>query len=293
MNDFMDKLSKIRSGFLTRMRFLFLLDLISVFSIFYAIFIIFQVEYFLNKSSFNLPVPVNFIPPLLAFIIAIIIALLLHKKDSKININLLIEKKYDELKERLRTAYDNRDETNVIVDSLKDNVSDALTNVSSSHLLAKTTIISKILVTIIFIAGVAMISSNPDQYKIPPETISNNFKNITGIGQGTANETIIPVGPIQNLQNVGTQGNGVIIGKPKIASLQGKNIDLTLFSGQGTGFVPSAPTQQTNQFIPSAGTYPVDVLGSNVSDGGYSILMQKTQADKQLIQDYAVNISKI
>ncbi len=292
MNEFLDKLSKIRSGFFARMRFLFLLDLIAVFSILYSIFIIFQVEYFLNKSSFYLPVPVKFVPPVLAFIIAIISALLLHKKDGKMNVNLLIENKYSELKERLRTAYDNRDEANVIVDSLKDNVSDALTNVSSSHLLAKTTIISKILVTIIFIAGVAMISSNPGTYTIPPEIISNNFKNITGIGQETANETIVPVGPIQNMQNVGSKGTGEIIGKPKIASLEGKNIDLSLHAGIGTGFVPSAPNQQVNQFIRSA-AYPVDVLGSNVSDGGYSILMQKTAAEKKLIQDYAVERSKI
>ena len=291
MNEFLDKLSKIRSGFFARMKFLFILDLITVFSIFYAIFIIFQVEYFLNKSSFYLPIPVKFVPPVMAFIIAIISALLLHKKDGKININLLIENKYSELKEKLRTAYDNRDESNVIIDSLKDNVSDALTTVSSSHLLAKTTIISKILVTIIFIAGVAMISSNPGTYTIPPETIANNFKNITG-GGGTGNETITAVGPIQNIQTVGSKGSGDIIGKPKIASLEGKNIDLSLHAGIGTGFVPSAPNQQTNQFIAS-GAYPVDVLGSNVSDGGYGILMQKTQADKKLIQDYAVERSKI
>ncbi|VVB94537.1 Uncharacterised protein [uncultured archaeon] len=292
MNEYLDKLSKIRSGFFARMRFLFLLDLISVFSIFYAIFIIFQVEYFLNKSSFYLPVPVKFVPPIVAFVIAIISALLLHKKDSKINVNLLIENKYNELKEKLRTAYDNRDETNVIVDSLKDNVSDALTNVSSSHLLSKSAIISKILVTIIFIGGVALISSNPDTYTIPPDTISNNFKNITGIGQGPTNETIVIVGPIQNIQNAGITGSGEIIGKPKIASLQGKNIDLSIHAGTGTGFVPSAPAQQPGQFIPSA-IYPVDVLGSNVSDGGYSLLMQKSEADKTLIQDYAIERSKI
>ncbi len=286
MNEFLDKLSKIRSGFFARMKFLFLLDLIAVFSILYSIFIIFQVEYFLNKSSLYLPVPVKFVPPAIAFIIAIISALLLHKKDGKINVNLLIENKYSDLKERLRTAFDNKDEENVIVDSLKDNVSDSLTNVSSSHLLAKTTIISKILVTIIFIAGVAMISSNPGTYAIPPETITNNFNNITG-GGGTGNETFVPVGPIQNMQNVGSKGTGEIIGKPKIASLEGKNIDLSLHAGIGTGFVPTAPNQQVNQFIRSA-AYPVDVLGSNVSDGGYSILMQKTAAEKKLIQDYAV-----
>ncbi len=288
MNDFLDKLSKIRSGFFSRMRFLFLLDLASIFSILYAIFIIFQVEYFLSKSSLSLPIPVKFIPPILAFVIAIISASLMHKKDKKININMLIERKYDELKEKLRTAYDNREETNEIVDSLKENVSASLTNVSSSHLLSKGAIIAKVLIAVIFIAGVVVISSNPAQYQIPPNTIANNFKNFTGIGQSTTNETTIQVGQIQGPQTAGSSGSGQIIGHPKIASLEGKNIDLTLYSGQGTGFTPTAPGQQQKQFMPST-TYPVDVVGSNVSDGGYSILMQKSETDKTLIQDYAIS----
>jgi hypothetical protein len=33
-------------------------------------------------------------------------------------------------------------------------------------------------------------------------------------------------------------------------------------------------------------------MGSNVSDGGYSMLMKKTESEKQLINKYAVEISK-
>lgn len=292
MNDFMERLLKIRAGFFRRTRFLFLLDLISIFSIFYAIFIIFQVEYFLNKSSFYLPVPVKFIPPVSALIIAITGALLLHRKDTKINVNLLIENKYPELKEKLRTAYDNREETNVIVDSLKDHVSATLTDVSSSHLLAKSTIVLKILVTIIFISGLTTVSLNPDTYSIPPDTIADNFKNITGIGKEAVNETIEVVGRPEEFDKVGVKGGGDIFGKPKIASIEGKNIDLTLYSGMGTGFEVRDVSQTQFQFIKSA-AFPVDVLGSNVSDGGYSILMKKTEAEKKLIEDYAVERSKI
>ena len=115
MNNFLDKLRKIRSGFLKSMRLLLILDLITFFSIFYTIFAIFNVEYFLNKFSLYLQVPIEIIPPISAFIIAIISALLLHRKDSKVNVTLLIEDKYPELTEKLRTAYDNRNETNVIV----------------------------------------------------------------------------------------------------------------------------------------------------------------------------------
>lgn len=292
MNEFLDKLQRIRSGFSGRLRFLFLLDLLSIFSIFYAIFIIFNVEYFLEKSALYLPLPINLIPPLLSFVIAITGALLLHKKDSKINVPLLIENKYPELKERLRTAYDNRDATNVIVESLKDYVSEALNKVSPSQLIEKSKVISKILMTFIFIAGAATIASNPETYSIPPDTITSNFKNITGIGKEATNETIEVVGRPENFEKVGVKGGGDIFGKPKIASIEGKNIDLTLYSGMGTGFEIKESSTELMQFIRSA-QFPVDILGANVSDGGYSALIKKTEAEKRLIEDYAVERSKI
>lgn len=292
MNDFLERLLKIRSGFFKRMRYLFLLDFISVFSIFYAIFIIFQVEYFLNKSTFYLPFQVKFVPPVMAFIIAIITALMLHKKDGKINVNMLIERKHNELKEKLRTAYDSRDETNAIVDSLKDDVSSLLANVSSSHLLPTGKIVLKLLITIIFISGVATVSSDPEKYTIPVDTITNITSAIAGTAGDGTNETMQVVGRPENVDKVGTKGGGDIFGKPKIASIEGKNIDLTIYGGTGIGNTPSEYNPNQNQFIRSA-AFPVDVLGSNVSDGGYSILMKKTETEKKLIENYAVERSKI
>ncbi len=295
MNDFLDKLSKIRSGFFGRMRFLFILDLISIFSIFYAIFIIVSVEYFLEHSSLLTFIQISIIkimPPVLAFVIAIIGAFLMHRNDHKINLNLLVENKYPELKEKLRTAYDNRNETNVIVESLKSLVLSGLTIVSASNLISTGVVVTKIILVTIFISGAAYTSLNQDKVAIPPDVIANNFKNITGIGQEAANETIAVVGQAENIQNVGYKGGGEIFGKPKIASLEGKNIDLTLYSGMGTGFEVRDVSQTQNQFIRSA-AFPVDVLGSNVSDGGYGILMRKTEAEKKLIEDYAVERSKI
>lgn len=289
MNDFMDRLLKIRSGFSKRMRFLFLLDLISVFSIFYAIFIILQLEYFLTKSSIYLPFQVKFIPPVIAFVIAIAIALVLHKKDGKININLLIESKHNELKEKLRTAYDSRDETNAIVDSLKEDVSSLLANVSSSHLLPAGKIALKLLITVLFISGVATVSSDPGKYTVPVDTITNITNTITGTPDGT-NESMQVVGRPENVDKVGSKGGGDIFGKPKIASIEGKNIDLTIYGGTGIGNTPSEYNPNQNQFIKSA-AFPVDVLGSNVSDGGYSILMKKTETEKKLIENYAVERS--
>ncbi len=290
MEDFLDKLQKTKSGFLSRMRLLFILDLISVFSVFYAIFIIFRLEFFLGKVT--LPFPVNYIPPALAFIIAITAALLLHKKDSRINVILLIENKYPELKEKLRTAYDNRDEINVIVESLKQSVSDAMATVSSSNLIAARTMVAKILIAVIFISGTIFVSLNPEQYSIPENTLTNISNAITGNTEGGPNISTPVVGQPETINKIGATGGGDILGKPKIASIEGTSIDLTIYTGSGTGFTVKSASQQQNQFIQSA-AFPVDVLGSNVSDGGYGLLMQKTETEKQLIDKYAVERSKI
>jgi len=299
MNDFLDKLSKIRSGFFSRMRFLFLLDLISIFSICYAIFIIFQVEYFLKQSPTLISIPdsvIKITPPILAFIIGIIGAFLLHRNDHKINLNLLIENKYpEELKEKLRTAYDNKGETNVIVESLKSLVLSGLTIVSASNLIAASVVVTKVILVVIFVSGATFVTYHPE-YTIPPETLTNTFTNISNTITGSTgegmNETIEVVGRPEDFDKVGVKGGGDIFGKPKIASIEGKNIDLTLYSGMGTGFEVRDASQTQNQFIRSA-AFPVDVLGSNVSDGGYGILMKKTEAEKKLIEDYAVERSKI
>ncbi len=289
MDDFLDKLQKTRTGFFSKMRLLFILDFIAVFSIIYAILIIGNLEYFLNKYS--IAVPIKLIAPVLALIFAIIISILLHRGDKKINVINLIENKYPELNEKLRTAYDNRDDANVIIDSLKTIVSELINQVSPSKLLARRSIISKVILTTIFIVGVVFLSLNPQGYQIPGDTLANITKTFTGEGENTTGLTDITGVPV-DIANTGTKGSGDIFGKPKIASIEGKNIDLTLYSGMDTGFQVKDTTQTNNQFIQSA-MFPVDVLGSNVSDSSYSMLMQKTQTEKQLIDQYAVERSKI
>ncbi|MCX9009525.1 MAG: hypothetical protein OIN66_00245 [Candidatus Methanoperedens sp.] len=288
MNDFLEKLLRIRSGFFRRMQLLFILDLIAIFSIFYSAFKVLNVEYFLSKYALNIPVYI--IPPALAFIIAITLALLLHKKDRKINVPLLIERKYPELKEKLRTACDNRNEENVIVDSLKSQVSDALNNVSSSQVIARGKVLAKLLITILFIAGTVTISQNPDKYRIPPETITNFTNAVTGNTGEETNMTIDVGSRPEDQTGADKNGSGNIRGNPKIASLEGKDVDLTIFEGVGPGYNVKEVSQEQNPFTRSP-PFPADALGSNVSDGGYSTLMKKTADEKKLIEDYAVKRS--
>lgn len=283
MDPLLEKSLKLQSDYFRRVQLLFILDLISVFSILYAISIIFQMEYFLNKSSLDPRIPINIIPPILSFIIAIIAAFLLHKNDHKIKFNLLIESKYPELKEKLRTAYDNISENNIIIESLKSSVLSGMTIVSASTLLASSVVVIKIFIVIILISGVTVISSQPE-YRVPVQVIEDNINAITGANGNQTSETA------GNPDDFGKAGGFET--KPKIATIEGKNIDLTIFPGYEQGVELVKESQIQNQFIKSA-AFPVDILGSNVSDGGYSLLLKKTETEKQLINKFAVERSKI
>ncbi len=292
MDELMEKIQKLQSEYFKRCQLLLFLDIVSIFAIFYSIFIILSAGFFLDRFFNDPRIPTNIILVIIAFIIAIVGAFLLHRNDRKIKFNFLVEGKYPELKEKLRTAYDNISESNVIVDSLKSLVLKGLAIVSSSKLIQGSVVVTKIILVIIFISVATIISLNPDKYSIPPDTVANNFKNLTGIGNAETNLSIGSITSLENIDNVGQNGSGNIFGKPKIASIEGKNIDLTLYSGQDTGFEVKDTSATSNQFIKSA-AFPVDVLGSNVSDGGYSMLMTKTESEKQLINKYAVERSKI
>src|SRR3990170_3610843 len=165
MDALLEKYLKVQSEYFKRRKLLFIFDLISLFSIFYAISVILQLGYFIaHAPSFtSMPIAIiNIIQAILAFFIAMIITFLLHRKDHKINTALLIENKYPELREKLRTAYDNINETNVIVESLKSLVLSGLSIVSASTLIPKSAVMAKIIITIIFLSAAAIVSLNPE-----------------------------------------------------------------------------------------------------------------------------------
>lgn len=65
---------------------------------------------------------------------------------------------------------------------------------------------------------------------------------------------------------------------------------MPLKEGDGQGNMPKDYTMNQNLFLRST-IFPVD-NGSNVSDGGYGALNKKSEAEKELINIYAVETSK-
>jgi hypothetical protein len=273
----MGKFIKIQSEFIRQIRLILILDLITIFCIFYLTFIILNVDYFLEKSTLISQIPANFTLLVLALVISIIGAFLLHRKDKKINVAMLIESSHSQLNERLRTAIDNRNENNVIIVSLKDYVSDALGKVSSSQLFKKRSIDAKILISIISILAIALVVFNPG-ITVPPEDVAKIAENIGGAMGILNNDTS---NAIKNDQT----------NEPDIAIIEGIPVDMSLKEGEGHGNMPKDYTIDQNQFIRST-MFPIDIFGSNVSDGGYGALNKKSEAEKELINRYAVEISK-
>lgn len=291
MDEFLVKLQKIKSGILSRQRLLFILDIVAIFSIFYSIFLILNMEYFINKTAFYIPLPVPFIPPVLALLLGVGIAFSLHRKDRKINLYLLIEKKYSDLKEKLRTAYDNREESNIIVDSLKSEVSGSLDKASSAQILTSGKLMSRLIITVIFLAGTITIAQDPGTYTVPVKTIEDISDTITGNGEKGGKEIIDMAGNPEDFNEGGEDGGGKIKGKPKIPTIEGNTIDLPIPPGEDSGFILKGVSQTQNQFNKSSSSN-LTIQYSNVY-GGDSLLINKPETEKSSVSEYAVKRSKI
>lgn len=176
----------------------------------------------------------------------------LLKKDSpkRKNSQDVVEDTYPELKDRLKTAYDNRnsDPENFIVADLKTSVSQDVEGVVSSDLLDKkrlsyslaAIIVACLFLGVIFFTGFTAPFSPGDIYdKFPNGTITQ-----PPIDENTSSN---------NTSNIPTEA-------PPIAAEPGVDIDVTLPPGAGMG--PGDMLEGSeNNFTPSA-PYPPESLSS-------------------------------
>ncbi len=83
-----------------------------------------------------------------------------------------------------------------------------------------------------------------------------------------------------------------IYGETSIASIEGENVELVIIPGIGTSVtIRHAGQDDDVQFVPSQ-TYPVDVESSNAADESYQLLQQLSILDRDLIREYAIQLSK-
>ena len=226
-------------------------------------------------------------PLILAFAVTSIRLLrsLFRKKGDEVI--KLIASKYPSLDEMLQTAHDNRNISNVIMNALSENTYTKLTSVKSLSMFKMGSILSVIVVSVLF-AGVALYIPSTDmvdefvneQLDIAKE---NPFiDKLTGAGDSQELKDIL-----EEEFKFGTSDTEDIYGEMSIAKLEGTEIDLTLYSSEGVERGTS--TESTTRQFSSDSGYPVDVVSGETGVDEYPDL---SQSQKDIIAKFAIENSQ-
>jgi hypothetical protein len=237
-------------------------DLLAIFLVIYILFVLFNMrDLFLMFSTFEpytgaryniLGFKVLFETLMLiflAFTIALILTAIRHYRAEKKDAIALLEEKYPVLKERLRTAYDNRKTDNIIVRDLTGSVIIDSKPLKSSAFFDRRRL-AKSLFVIIFTASVlAYVTGTGYQTPIGPKNIDGVIENIPFISNPNPDLYSPPE------DNSGTSTNNSqdgILGEPTVVVVEGKEVDLKIPPGSGQGFTNQQDANQTNDsFIQS------------------------------------------
>lgn len=263
-----------------------LLDLFAVSVFLYIIFAIFNIEnIFSIIKSFELYTgrQYQFIGFSVSFetiglvvvstILALIITLTIHRYSDKASAIQIIESKYPELRERLRTAYDNRNTSNIVVNDLINTVLDSAKKVKSSDLMNKKRFTSGIIAVLITLSMLSIITIYDYDTDIKPVDIG---KDIFAPEDGDGPDDL----PItDDGEDDDNSRQDEIQGETSIVVVEGEKIDLKIPPSSAPGFNPSGGDEEdTKPFEPSS-AYDISVISSrayyeNLPEGHQDIIKQ-------------------
>ncbi|MCL7410575.1 MAG: hypothetical protein P1P69_04290 [Methanosarcinaceae archaeon] len=266
---------KTQNSALKRYRRIYiLLDFAAISFILYTLFFIFNMEgVFSMVSTFELHIGSTYqlmdysIPfetlglAVAAVIFSLIIIIILHIRDKRSNVLNLVENKYPVLFERLRTAYDNRKNSNIIVDNLLTNVMVDTKTVRSSSFLNKKRLafgIFALLATSSFFTYVTISDYRTD---ITPEDISKIIEELPLIKEEeTQPEGLLPEGGDDGEGD--ESGTENLFGEPAIIVIEGEEIDLTLPPGAGIGFTIKDEGEIRTEDFERSSAYDISIISS-------------------------------
>ena len=222
-----------------------------------------------------------------SILVSAVLVIILYIRKPAIDTIGMIESRYEWMQERLKAAYDTRNDDNLVAVDLRNQVTsklkavDAGTFLNRRHLL--TMIIASVMLTIVS-AGLFTTQTHVD---ITPE-------DITGLVDELGGKLTDSTPAFKDNQTTSTDGglDEEIYGETSIASIEGENVELVIIPGIGTSVtIRHAGQDDDVQFVPSQ-TYPVDVESSNAADESYQLLQQLSITDRDLIREYAIQLSK-
>jgi hypothetical protein len=213
---------------------------------------------------------------------SLIITVIRHRRDDKTKAIPLIEKKNPELHEKLRTAYDNANEGNLIVADLLSSVSSKIAVIASSALLIK----GKLVIGVVLI----LVSSTTTVYVVDHDVRTNLFDqselgdvvdSIPGIGNGddTSSGDDIFVFDDEGSDEDSNSLTENLTGDTAIIIEDGKEVDLTLPAGSGVGFVEGNESEESDTDFDQSSPYERSIISSQTYDeelpDGYETIIRE------------------
>ncbi|AKB77581.1 hypothetical protein MSHOH_1098 [Methanosarcina horonobensis HB-1 = JCM 15518] len=209
---------------------------------------------------------------ILDFVLSLILTAIRYYRSEKKDAISLIEEKYPVLKERMRTAYDNRDTDNIIVRDLIGGVIIDSKPVKSSAFLNRKKLKKDVLVTFFAVAVLAYVALTGYQTTLSPTDFSEVIESIPFPGSGS---DLVSVE-----ENGGTSadpGNEELFGEPAVIVVEGRDIDLKIPPGVGQGFTSQEEGEQNNGSFVQSDIYNPEAIASqtyyeNLPEGYRSVI---------------------
>jgi hypothetical protein len=210
---------------------------------------------------------------IIGFIFSLILTAIRYYRAEKKDVISLIEEKYPVLKERMRTAYDNRDTDNIIVRDLIGGVIIDSKPVNSSVFLNRKKLAKDVLVTVFAVAFLAYVALTGYQTTISPTDFSEVIESLPFSG---SDSDLVSVE-----ENGGTsadpQDNNELFGEPAVIVVEGKDVDLKIPPGAGQGFTSQEEGEQNNESFVQSDMYNPEAIASqtyyeNLPEGYRSVI---------------------
>ncbi|WP_370574129.1 hypothetical protein [Methanomethylovorans sp.] len=204
----------------------------------------------------------------IAFILALPIALILHIKDRKFNTVRLVEEKDDLLKEKLSTAYDNRNVTNIIVDDLSRNVTEITVKLQPTNFINWKKIYVIVICLFIISSTFTVIHVTDYRTSITPFDILTFIEPIVPqeiidyFGNGEPGPDLAVME--ETSDDSGNESTENLLGEPTVVVVEGKQVDLTLPPGTGTGFTQGEQANSTPEDFTPSSAYDISVISSSI-----------------------------
>lgn len=207
------------------------------------------------------------------FVLSLVLTAIRYFRAEKKDAIALMEEKYPVLKERMRTAYDNRDTDNIIVRDLIGGVIIDSKPVKSSVFLNRRKLTKDVLVTVFAVAVLAYVALTGYQPTFSPTDFNDVIENLPFSGSDSDLVSVEENGGTSADQ----QNNSDLFGEPAVIVVEGKDVDLKIPPGAGQGFTSQEEGNQSNESFVQSDIYSPEAVASqsyyeNLPEGYKSVI---------------------